>query len=231
MIAVELPGAHVLFTDRAGGVSDGSFASLNLGPWTADDPAAVRANRERVAVRAGRPLAGVRQVHGTRVVREPAGAEVVEADGVATADPALAPIVLAADCLPVALASPHAVAMVHAGWRGLAAGVLEEGVAAVRALGPDDGAPVHAAIGPGAGPCCYAVSEDVASALGTALGPAGTVDLKTLAAGRLRAAGVAGVDDVGACTMCDERFFSHRRDGGRTGRQAGVAWRRASSPA
>ncbi len=229
VIEVDLPGAHVRFTDRAGGVSAGPFASLNLGPWTDDDPVAVRENRGRVADRIGRRLVGVKQVHGTTVLREGRATSLQEADGVATARTQVAPIVLAADCLPVAIASAHAVAMVHAGWRGLAAGVLEEGVAAVRALGGEDDAPVHAVIGPGAGSCCYEVSDEVAAALGTTRSAAGTVDLKALAGGRLGAAGVAGVHDVGRCTMCDERFFSHRRDGGRTGRQAGVAWRRASS--
>ncbi len=228
VIEADLPGAHVLFTDRHGGVSAGPFASLNLGPWTDDDPVAVRENRGRVADRVGRRLVGVKQVHGTTVLREGRATSLQEADGVATARTQVAPIVLAADCLPVAIASDHAVAMVHAGWRGLAAGVLEEGVAAVRALGDAD-APVHAVVGPGAGACCYVVSDDVAVALATRRSDAGTVDLKAVAAARLGAAGVAGVHDVGRCTMCDEAFFSHRRDGGRTGRQAGVAWRRASS--
>ena len=238
MIEVELPGAHVLFTDRHGGVSAPPYATLNLGPWTDDDPVAVRENRGRVADRAGRRLAGIKQVHGTRVLRvggtvgtDPGGSVPTvspQADGVATARTAVAPLVLTADCLPVAITSPGAVAMVHAGWRGLADGVLAEGVAAVRELDGSEGA-LEAAIGPGAGACCYEVSEDVAVALGTVRGPRGTVDLKALAAAHLRAAGVTAVHDVGACTMCDERFFSHRRDGGRTGRQAGVAWRRASS--
>jgi hypothetical protein len=148
---------------------------------------------------------------------------------VATARGDVAPVVLTADCLPVAIASAGAVAMVHAGWRGLAAGVLAEGVAAVRELDPRTGDELHAAIGPGAGACCYEVSDDVAEALGTRRGPRGTVDLKALAGAQLRAAGVTAVHDVGACTMCDERFFSHRREGGRTGRQAGVAWRRTTS--
>ncbi len=230
MITVDLPGAHVLFTDRHGGVSAPPFATLNLGPWTQDDPLAVRENRGRVAARAGRPVIGVRQVHGTRVLREGRGTALQEADGAATARTGVAPLVLAADCLPVAIASPGAVAMVHAGWRGLAAGVLAEGVAAVRALGGDD-APLEAAIGPGAGACCYEVSDEVAGALGTTRSAAGTVDLMAVAALRLREAGVASVHDVGLCTMCDERFFSHRREGGVTGRQAGVAWRRASSAA
>ena len=227
-IEVQLPGAHVLFTDRHGGVSEAPFATLNLGPWTEDDPVAVRENRGRVADRVGRRIMGVKQVHGARVLREGRSTALVEADGVATARTAVAPLVLTADCLPVAIAAPGAVAMVHAGWRGLAGGVLAEGVAAVRELDGGDGA-LEAAIGPGAGACCYEVSEDVAAALGTTRGPRGTVDLKALATAQLRAAGVAAVHDVAACTMCDERFFSHRREGGRTGRQAGVAWRRASS--
>ena len=181
-----------------------------------DDPARI----------VGPRLVGVRQVHGTRVVRDD---ELGEADGVVTARTDVAPFVRTADCLPVAIAAPGAVAMVHAGWRGLAAGVLGEGVAAVRALVGDRA--LHAAIGPGAGPCCYEVSDEVAAALGTVRGPGGTVDLKAVAAARLRAAGVTTVHDVGACTICDERFFSFRREGDRAGRQMGVAWRRASSAA
>ena len=129
----------------------------------------------------------------------------------------MAAVVLTADCLPVALAAPDSVGMVHAGWRGLAAGVLEAGVAAL-----GDG-PVSAAIGPGIGPCCYEVGDDVRAAFGTS---ARTLDLKAIARERLQAAGVAEVHDCGLCTACDaERFFSHRRDRGVTGRQAGLAWR------
>jgi len=225
VIAVDLPGAHVLFTDRHGGVSPAPFASLNLGPWTDDDPIAVRENRGRVADRVGRRLVGVHQVHGTTVLRDPKAAALPDADGIVTGRTDRAPIVLTADCLPVALATATDVAMVHAGWRGLAGGVLAAGV---RALGEGE---VHAVIGPGAGPCCYAVSEDVAVALDTGRSATGTVDLKAVAAAQLLAAGVASVEDVRRCTMCDEAFFSHRREGGRTGRQAGVAWRRASSRA
>jgi copper oxidase (laccase) domain-containing protein len=151
-IRVELPGAVALFTGREGGVSTGPFASLNLGLWTDDDPAAVRENRGRVAAHAGgRTLAYGRQVHGTAVVCAGDGElHVEDADGQATARDDLAALVLTADCLPVALAVPGAVAMVHAGWRGLADGVLEEGVRALRELAGDG--PLHAAIGPGAGP-------------------------------------------------------------------------------
>jgi copper oxidase (laccase) domain-containing protein len=110
--------------------------------------------------------------------------------------------------------------MLHAGWRGLAGGILAEGVARLRGLGAGR---IAAAIGPGAGPCCYEVGPEVHAALGTS---GRTVDLKAIARTQLEDAGVAEVHDAGLCTMCDpEAFFSHRRDGGVTGRQAGVVWR------
>jgi YfiH family protein len=213
-LAIDLPGGTALFTTRRGGRSEGAFASLNLGLLTTDDPENVRANRELVRERAGvARLAQGRQVHGTRVVVDAEGVE--EADGQATTALDVAAIVLTADCLPVALAGPGVVAMVHAGWRGLANGVLEAGVAATGA--------VAAAIGPGIGPCCYEVGDDVRAVFGTS---GRTLDLKAIACERLRAAGVADVHDCGLCTACDaERFFSHRRDRGVTGRQAGLAWR------
>jgi hypothetical protein len=213
-LAIDLPGATALFTTRRGGVSEGPFASLNLSPWTDDDAAHVRANRERVLAQTGAArLAQGRQVHGVRVVVDAEGIE--EADGQVTTAHDVAAIVLTADCLPVALAGPGAVAMVHAGWRGLAAGVLEAGVAACGA--------VMAAIGPGIGPCCYEVGDDVRAAFATS---EPTLDLKAIARARLLAAGVTDVHDCGLCTACDpERFFSHRRDRGVSGRQAGLAWR------
>jgi hypothetical protein len=225
-IELALPGARVRFTTRAGGVSDGAYASLNLGPWTDDDAVAVAENRRRAA--AGLPLAFGRQVHGTRVLRidGPTSEDAVEdADGVVTAAHGVAALVLTADCLPVALAGPGAVAMLHAGWRGLAAGVLEEGVGAVRELRA--GGPIQAAIGPGAGACCYEVGDDVAARFPAWARSAGRrIDLKAVAAARLRAAGVAEVIDVGRCTMCEpDVFFSHRASGGLTGRQGGLVWR------
>jgi YfiH family protein len=218
-IDLELPGARVRFTGREGGVSEGPYASLNLGRWTDDDPAAVEENRRRAAE--GRPVAFARQVHGTRVIALDGVPEAVEeADGVVTRVAGVAAMVLTADCLPVALATPGAVAMLHAGWRGLSDGVLEEGV---RRLG--DG-PVHAAIGPGAGGCCYEVGEDVAGRFpGWAL-DGRLLDLKAVATARLKAAGVVEVLDVGRCTMCEpDVFFSHRISGPVTGRQGGLAWR------
>jgi YfiH family protein len=225
VIELELPGAHVRFTARAGGVSDGPYASLNLGRWTDDDPAAVAENRRRAA--GDRPLAFARQVHGTRVIA--AGGpttdeDIAEADGVATTARGVAALVLTADCLPVALAGDGGVAMLHAGWRGLADGVLEEGVRALRALGVDGD--LHAAIGPGAGACCYAVGDEVAARFPAAARHGRHLDLKAVAAQRLRAAGVVAVADVGRCTMCEPGvFFSHRAAGPTTGRQGGLAWR------
>ena len=130
-------------------------------------------------------------------------------------------MVLTADCLPVALGSTRAVAMLHAGWRGLAAGVLEEGVLALRSLGGDE--EIAAVIGPGAGACCYEVGAEVHAAL-TGGRRRASIDLRAIARRRLLAAGVSEVRDVDACTICDARFFSHRREGQRAGRQAGVAW-------
>ena len=231
-VGIALPGGQALFTTRRGGVSEGPYASLNLGRWTDDDANAVQRNRQIVAAALGVPLDAVvqgRQVHGARVERvagqRPAGSEPPEADGLATDAAGVALLVLTADCLPVAVIGERAVALLHAGWRGLADGILEEGVAALRELG-DDGE-LHAAIGPGAGGCCYEVGPEVHQALGrSAEGPA-PIDLKAIARERLAAAGVSEVHDVGLCTICGDPslFFSHRRDGGVTGRQAGIAWR------
>ena len=213
-LAIDLPGGTALFTTRRGGVSEGPFASLNLGLRTDDDPERVRENHERVREHAGaRRIARGRQVHGTHVVVDGDGVE--EADGQVTTALEVAPLVLVADCLPVALAGPGRVGVVHAGWRGLAGGVLEAGAEAVGA--------VAAAIGPGIGPCCYEVGDDVRAVFGTS---GRTLDLKAIARARLEAAGVREIHDCGLCTSCDpERFFSHRRDRGVTGRQAGLAWR------
>jgi polyphenol oxidase len=213
-LAIDLPGATALFTTRRGGVSEGPYASLNLGLWTDDEAERVRANRERVRAEVGAErVAQGRQVHGNRVVVDAQGIE--EADGQVTTARGVAAAVLVADCLPIALAGPQGVGVVHAGWRGLAAGVVEAGVAATGA--------VSAAIGPGIGPCCYEVGDEVRAVFGTT---ERTLDLKAIARARLQAAGVREVHDCGLCTACDaERFFSHRRDRGITGRQAGLAWR------
>jgi YfiH family protein len=234
-LAIDLPGASALFTTRRGGVSRGPFASLNLGTATGDERANVDANRKRVAELVGIPrerFAQGRQVHEATVLRhreppDPGERRRAPADGQATDQTGVAPVVLVADCVPVAVVGPGAVAMLHCGWRGLAAGIVEEGVAALRELG--DRA-VTAAIGPGAGRCCYEVGDDVQSAfadLGPEVRDGRRLDLKLVARRRLEAAGVADVHDVDLCTMCSDPtlFFSHRRDGAVTGRQAGVVWR------
>jgi YfiH family protein len=176
-------------------------------------------------------LSYVRQVHGRRVVSPPEEIEATgspEADGQATVAPGIGLTMLAADCLPIAVASEGAVAMLHAGWRGLAAGVIEEGMRALRGL--DGRGQVQAAIGPGAGPCCYEVGEDVHAAF-AGLWPDArrgrNLDLKAIARAQLLKAGASAVHDVGLCTICSDPslFFSHRRDGGVTGRQAGIVWR------
>jgi YfiH family protein len=229
-IAIDLGDVRVRFTTRRGGVSTGPYASLNLGGSTGDDPAAVLANHAAIAAALGydaETRAWGRQVHGAVVERRrsaaPAGGDVIDADGQATALRGVAVTVMAADCLPIALAAPGAVAMVHGGWRGLAAGVVEQGVRALTDLGA--AAPIVAAIGPGAGPCCYEAGDEVHAALGHSAGR--NVDLKAAARDRLLAAGVAEIHDVALCTMCapDGLLFSHRRDHGVTGRQAGIAWR------
>ncbi len=238
-VGVDLPGARALFTTRRGGFSAGPYASLNLGRLTDDDPGAVRLNRARLEERTGGRLAYIRQVHGT-FVRRIAGTgdvgvaplpdgdvELLEADGQATRFRGVAPMVMTADCLPIAVAGGGAVAMLHAGWRGLAGGIVAEGVRAVRELGAEG--PVEAAIGPGAGGCCYEVGEEVHArfaAYGADVRFGRNLDLKAIAHEDLVSAGVAVVHDVDLCTICSEEslFFSHRRDHGITGRQAGVAW-------
>jgi YfiH family protein len=227
-LAIALPSAQVLFTTRRGGVSSGPFTSLNLGRRTDDDPEAVERNRASLAEQVGMSFAYGRQVHGARITRVTAPLKdrrAEEADGQATTLTGFAPMVLTADCLPIAIAGGGAVAMVHAGWRGLAAGVVGEGVRAVRELGATG--PLAAAIGPGAGPCCYEVSDEV-RAVFAAHGPdvrrGRNLDLKAIGRVELERAGVGEIHDAGLCTICSELFFSHRREHGVTGRQAGLAW-------
>jgi purine-nucleoside/S-methyl-5'-thioadenosine phosphorylase / adenosine deaminase len=219
----ELPGAGtVLFTDR----SHGSFAL----PGDPGEGAVAAEQRERALRLAGATaLARGRQVHGSTVVRiatapsNDGGGSSADgaADGQATSLTGLAVMVVSADCLPVAVGGEGAVAMLHCGWRGLAAGVLEEGVGAVRELaGPG---PLSAVIGPGAGPCCYEVGPEVHEALAVPREDA-RIDLAGVARSRLLAAGVGDVRTVELCTICDPRFYSHRREGARAGRQAGIAW-------
>ncbi len=229
-ISTELvQGARALFTTRRGGFSEGPYASLNLGRWTDDDRQAVERNRARIEAQVGLRLTYTRQVHGSRVLRvtAPADGPPVEADGQATATTGIAPAALVADCLPIAVAGHGGVAMLHAGWRGLADGVLPEGIRALRELGA--GGQLTAAIGPGAGPCCYEVGPEVHAVFAQSFPQArrgANLDLKAIARAQLEQAGVKTVRDVGLCTICSppELFYSHRRERGVTGRQAGIAW-------
>lgn len=231
------PGAYrVAFTTRRGGVSEGPFASLNLGALTDDDPASVVENRTRLCDEVGAdPDAATMgwQRHGANVTKaQPRGivtpGTVYEhCDGLWSDEPGRAMLLLTADCLPIAIARGEgrgpALAILHAGWRGLLGGIVAAGV---RALGGDG---LTAAIGPGIGPCCYDVGPEVAEPFREAFGDDvvrdGRLDLWTSAERALRAAGVAQVDRFDLCTSCDaHRFFSHRRDRGRTGRQGVIAY-------
>jgi len=216
----ELPGAgRALFTARAEG---------NLSSTQGDSSESGERAREALRARTGaRRLARARQVHGSDVhvwtaesPREDEG-ELV-GDGHVTAVPSLGLTVLTADCMPVALGSAGAVAMLHAGWRGLAGGVLEHGVEALEDAG--GAGAIVAILGPCAGACCYEVGPEVHEAFGLHPGAARNLDLRAIARERLVGAGVSEIVDVRACTICDERFFSHRREGTRAGRQGGVAW-------
>jgi len=198
----------------------------------------VAANRRILADRAGVQSARIAmgwQVHGAelkewdeapRDLRFASRAaatrdDLARVDAHATATSELGLLVLVADCLPVALVAPGRVAMLHCGWRGLAAGIVGRALATFSD-------PPAAAIGPGIGPCCYEVGPDVLRRFRDLDGVANgrMLDLKAIARRELEAGGVRSIEDVGLCTSCrPELFFSHRRDGGVTGRQAGVVWR------
>ncbi len=223
-IAIDFPGARALFTTRRGGYSAGPYESLNLGLLTDDDPDSVARNRGQVAAETGTALAYIRQVHGSAILEAAVERPGREADGQVTAERGIGTVVMTADCLPIAIAGGGAVGLVHAGWRGLADGVIGNGVAAVRELTGDR--ELRAAIGPGAGPCCYEVGEEIHARFGGRARNGRRLDLKSLAREQLTRAGVEVVHDVGLCTICSDPslFFSHRRDRGVTGRQGAVAW-------
>ena len=222
-LAASLPGAHAAFSTRAGGVSEGPFESLNLGILTDDDRGRVQRNRATLAAALGRDADSIvlgHQVHGADVqVRDGAGGQLARVDGQVTGSAQLTPLVLVADCVPLVVSAPGAVAAVHCGWRGVAGGVVQAAVRAVRELG---GEPLAAVVGPGIGPCCYEVGPEVLARF-AARGP--SLDLPAHVAAALARSGVADVAVAGVCVSCHpELFFSHRRDGGVTGRQAGLAW-------
>lgn len=232
-LEAELPGARAAFTTRLGGVSGAPYDTLNVGLLTGDDREAVRANRTRLAAALDRDPKGFligHQIHGADLCTRDAAPRpnpyatadrvAVRADAQLTANPSLTPLVQVADCLPVALAGDRGVAAVHCGWRGLAAGIVERAVAATGARA--------AAVGPGIGPCCYEVGADVLerfAELGPGVAAGRMLDLAEVTRRKLAACGVDAVESADLCTSCErELFFSHRRDGERSGRQAGVVW-------
>jgi len=233
--------ARAVFTTRVGGESGGPFSSLNLGASTGDAPGAVRRNRlvlcRALGIDADR-VSMCRQVHGDVVhrVERPArrgrfaGGLVgwLRGDAMVTVEPWLPLLVLGADCLPVLLwrRDIGAVAAAHAGWRGLVGGVVERAVATLGAP-----AAVAAIVGPGIGPARYEVDDALrsrfASRFGEGVVHGRAVDLASAALAALADAGVprGRITLVEACTYEEpERWFSHRRDGPRTGRQAGLIW-------
>jgi YfiH family protein len=218
----------VVFTTRRGGVSEGPYTSLNLGLLTADDPACVTENRRIACARMGidpERLAMNRQVHGAVVNRAQAGDRGRDGDGLWTDEQGVPLLVLGADCLPIVLTRLNgdtpALAVLHVGRLGLLEGIIEAGVAAL-------GDSLAAVVGPAIGLCCYEVGEDVAGPYRARFGPDvlrnGRLDLRTTAEKVLRQAGVIRIDHVSECTACEEeQFFSHRRDGQKTGRQGLLA--------
>lgn len=238
-------GVDAFFTGaRLDGIAD-----ANLAHHVPHSPDRLAAARDRVAELTGTDIDTwhlMRQVHGARVGviddRVPPGAELRDVDVLVTALLDRPLVVLAADCLPIIAAGRQAVAVAHAGWRGLVAGVSDALVDALCGAGEriED---VAVVFGPTVGPCCYAVGEEVRDAV-TALEPDAasrtrdgrdSLDLRVAVRSRLRARGVADVTDVPGdidggivCTACDPRFFSHRRDP-RAGRHAGIVVRRGDA--
>ncbi len=243
-----LDGVHALMTTRRGGVSIGTFDSMNLRDGLGDDASAVARNQARLAAIVGAPVVRLNQVHGARVVRLTAadaapGAPEHDADASVTVEPGVVCSIQVADCLPVLLAAPGAVAAAHAGWRGLAAGVLEATLSALceaSGCSPDE---VSVWLGPCIGPRRFEVGADVLQAFGAAPVAERTseaaaqasrfmplkagkwlADLPGLARDRLTARGVTAVSGGTWCTVEDaSRFFSFRRDGV-TGRMVAAIW-------
>ena len=239
------PRVGALMSTRAGGISVGPWSGLNLGDAVGDDPAAVQANRARFAAALGGAPTFLRQVHGSRVLRLPlvahAGAAAPEADASLTTEPGVACLVQAADCLPVLFAAPdgRGVAAAHAGWRGLAGGVLEATVAALCEAAGCEPTDLEAWLGPCIGPRQFEVGTEVLQAFGAGEGadhprflPSRPghwrADLAGLAGDRLRALGLSRIGGGRWCTVEEaSRFFSYRRDragGSDSGRMAAAIW-------
>ena len=265
LIPWDAPGPYrIAFSTRAGGVSDGPYDSLNIGALTADAPTAPPENRRRLLEALGADperATMARQVHGMRVLParptgvvtpgEAGAAAYDECDGLWTAKPGQALLLVTADCVPIALvrsepaaadpgagaadrpgpaalpSSGPALALLHAGWRGLLGGVVEQGVRSLGGGTHPGAARLAAAIGPCIGPCCFEVGDDVADPFREAFGKDsvrdGHADLPLAVERALHSAGVTHIHRTDLCTACNPRlFFSHRRDAGLTGRQGVV---------
>ncbi len=241
--AAVLGGLPHAFSERRGGVSPAPYASLNLGPRTGDAPEHLQENRRRflaAAGVAGRQIIAPRQTHSASVAAHHRGAPlppagVFDGDGVVTNAPGTAVMILAADCVPVLLADParDVVAAVHAGWRGTAGGIARQAVAVMRSQFGCAPGELRAALGPAIGGCCYEVGPEVVTAVDAATPsaagrlaeprPAGKflLDLHAANAAQLLEAGLAPaqIERLPLCTSCHvDRFFSHRRERGLTGR-------------
>lgn len=233
----EAPGPyHVAFSTRLGGVSEDAFESLNLGILTGDDPERVIENRRRLCEKVGADperATMLWQQHSTGVVKATADRGVMTAgfdhppgDALWSEEPGLAMMLITADCLPVAVARVNgaapALAILHVGWRGLLEGIAET------ALAPVANGELAAVLGPGIGPCCYEVGDEVAEPFRERFGAevlhGRNLDLYTATEKALHEAGCGRVERVEMCTSCHpDLFFSHRRDGRRTGRQGVIA--------
>ena len=222
MLEHRFPAWTVAFSERLDG-------DLRVSARTAAEPLVEVQARTLQSLGVAAIVVG-RQVHGTDVlvVEEPLEGYRVglgEGDAVATAQRGVAGTVHVGDCLPIAVGGEGAVAMVHGGWRGLAGGIVAAGVKAVRELGARG--ELQAMIGPGAGGCCYETGDEVRGVFAAYDASRGRLlDLELVAARQLREAGVGDVLCSHRCTICDERYFSHRRDGSASGRQGGFAWLR-----
>ncbi len=230
---------HAVFT-RLGGHSQGPFASLNVGHTVGDDPACVEANHAAIYAALGlgadRVVSG-RQVHGCRVVRaraEDGGRVVGVADALFTTEKGLALLQRYADCVPILLAGPGVVGIAHAGWRGTLARVAAKAALAMAEAAHCRTDQIIACIGPSIGPCCFEIGPEVVSAVRQAFpqmdhllraGADGKAhfDLWEANAAQLRAVGVGEIEPAAICTRCRrDLYFSHRGDGGRTGRFAAL---------
>ena len=234
--------SHAVFT-RLGGISRPPFATLNVGNSVGDDPAATAENHSRIYQHMRLKsdcVATGQQVHGNHVavVRLQDGGRVCpKTDALVTASPGVALMLRFADCQPILLYDParHALGLIHAGWRGLAQGVVRRAIEAMQHAFGSDPRNLIAALGPAIGPCCYEVGDNVATAMGYALpnwrrvlqrdGSKWRLDLPAGNAQQLAVTGVAHIEEAGICTSCHyDEFYSHRAEHGLTGRFAVVAY-------